>query len=210
MTKYCRKCGEKLKENDQFCPQCGEIIKDVKKTHTTNTKKDNKNNIKKDNKFKITEKNLIILSATIIIIISLIAVSAFYIFNQPEPTGTYNYNFDGYNFNIPNGYQKSDYTSSFGYGDDAFFDGSDGSIYISVSENSLTSAEDFTNNAKNSYNLNFTQGNINNINGYLSKTGLTGETNTDLFVFQSGDDLITVEVPDSIPISEIITNIQQN
>ena len=133
---------------------------------------------KKDNKFKITEKNLIILSATIIIIISLIAVSAFYIFNQPEPTGTYNYNFDGYNFNIPNGYQKSDYTSSFGYGDDAFFDGSDGSIYISVSKNSLTSAEDFTNNAKNSYNLNFTQGNINNINGYLSKTGLTGRALT--------------------------------
>ena len=77
MEEYCQKCGAKLKENGQFCPNCGEEVPLSKK--------------KSSNKY-------IILIIVIVVIIAVLA--SMYILNSQTQT----VNVEGVQFEIPSDY----------------------------------------------------------------------------------------------------------
>ena len=77
MAEYCQKCGAKLKENGQFCPNCGE------KAPSTNK--------------RFSNKYIII---TIVVAVAAIAIaSVFFMTNQTQVVDV-----DGVKFEIPSSY----------------------------------------------------------------------------------------------------------
>ena len=77
MEEYCQKCGAKLKENGQFCPNCGEKAPSPKK--------------------KYLNKYLILI--VVIAVASAVVASAFLMSNQTQIVSV-----DGVQFEIPSDY----------------------------------------------------------------------------------------------------------
>lgn len=77
MEEYCQKCGAKLRENGQFCPNCGEKAPSPKKK---------------------LSKNYIIILIVIVAIVAVLA-SAFLMTNQTQTVDV-----DGVKFELPSDY----------------------------------------------------------------------------------------------------------
>ena len=85
MTKYCRKCGEKVNIEDEFCPNCGEALSDLNKLHPQLEKDSNELSDK-------TKNQLLIIGITIVIALLIIGGGIIFVHNS-QPTD-YTYNID--------------------------------------------------------------------------------------------------------------------
>lgn len=224
----CPKCDAENKDDAKFCKNCGEKLESV--TSQINVSKPETNKGTMLSRSQSTEskpksnKNILIICVTAIICVAIVAGAFIFINNGfngsnssvvdtlSDSTGYYQYEFEGYTFNIPSDYKSigEDYDSETQFWDVGFEKDDSNLIYISVSKDvpnlNKKTAKNMTGERNGDVVLvDETFANVSGWGDDIAESNFTGH----MFGFISGDDIILILSGRNVDLNKILENINQ-